>query len=92
MPEPTPAQKFKIVHDLDGDTTTECPHCGALGAIVEVDEAVRFNELVFDGDDPLRPRANMGDSGDWDFARWYCTSCGSDELATPAGLSIRDWS
>ena len=85
------AQTFIIVTPDDGPTYVECPHCGAEDSIVEVDQTIRFNTLVFDGDDPMRPRADIGPDGDWDFDHWFCTACMSDELQAPIGFEIRDW-
>ena len=88
--KPYPA--FRLVHTANVGTVTECPHCGGVNTIVEVDSAIRFNELDFDDrSGGTRPLAHMGPEGDWDFDHWYCESCGSSDLSAPAQLDIREW-
>lgn len=81
---------FSVITDEDGDHHVQCPHCGSLGSIVEVDQAIRFNELVFDKG-PMDPLGDMGGTGDWDYDHWFCTACMSDDLQAPVGFAIREW-
>lgn len=72
------------------DAHTKCPHCGALDKIVEVDRAIRFNELSLSSNGATAT-AIIGDEGDWEFAHWFCTACASSDLASPNGFEILEW-
>ena len=78
----------------------KCPHCGGLDTIVEVDCAIRFNDLELNGESYLSGSsagsaddviARMGEEGDWDFDHWLCESCCADNLQAPAGFKIEEW-
>lgn len=93
-PVPPESKEFRL-SPADPDTQTceiICPHCGAEGSIVEVDEAVRCNQLTVEmhPDGPY-VHASLGD-GDYHFSGWLCTSCYSDNIDAPEGFEIGDWS
>lgn len=92
LPATPPPATFRLIQTEDGETVIECPHCTAHNTIVEVDQAIRFNELIFDErSEGQRPVAHMGPEGDWDFDHWYCESCGTDDLSSPVDFEIREW-
>lgn len=68
---------------------TQCPSCGTLDHIVEVDQAVRWNRLKLSSNGATAT-ASTGD-GDWDFYGWLCTSCMNSGFEAPEGFEILDW-
>ena len=95
---PTPTWTIEVDHE--GRKRIKCPRCGGLDTIVEVDHAIRFNELELNGDSYLPGSsagdaddviARMGEEGDWDFDHWYCQSCHADDLLSPVDFKIQEW-
>ena len=90
VPEPV---RWSIYFDPDEARPrtphTQCPSCGTLDHIVEVDQAVRWNRLTLSSNGATAT-ASTGD-GDWDFYGWLCTSCMNSGFDAPEGFEILDW-
>lgn len=80
--------EWSVTTDEDGDHHTECPHCGSVDSISEVDTAVRWNTLSLTGE--ATAVASTGD-GDFEGDGWVCTSCDSLALSSPEGFEITSW-
>lgn len=85
---------FQIISDpVTGEPTTQCPHCGELGEVREVDRAERWNRLTVDINlehgEPYAVAA-LGDA-DFESAGWICGNCYRRDIAAPSGFEIVDW-
>lgn len=71
-----------------------CPWCGEHDTIVEVDRAIRWNEITLEGKDEdgnWEASASTGD-GDWHRKGFRCRSCLSPFITDPEGFDIVEWS
>lgn len=89
--DPPPAQ-WKVVFDDEGTPHTQCPHCGVLDQIREVDEAIRWNKLNLADDGKTATASLDNSSADWQFANWICIGPGClKNSAEPDGFEITEW-
>jgi hypothetical protein len=89
--DPPPAQ-WKVVFDGEGVPHTQCPHCGVLDQIREVDEAVRWNTLHLADDGKTATASIDNGSADWEFDTWICLGPGClKQSLEPEGFEITEW-
>lgn len=75
-----------------------CPWCSTINEVVEVDKALRWNELnppvMVDGseDEPIyQATASTDNNGDYDNDGFLCRHCMSDKILQPDNYEITEW-